>query len=347
LNRQSSLLVASVVFFQFGCSSRSGPDAIALRSNDTKKVQSVVSASKLEIPQEHHFGTVPLGASVPITIPVSNRSESVVRLTFAGADCGCVSGEKSVVLPPGGDGSLELKLNAASEGSIHRKVVYRVSGLQDLELLSISLVGSCEGNLVSPHTVDLGTIGPGDIRDVELTLQAENRFGWDFLSATQVAGPSSGALVRDSAEPSKLRVSVQVPNSSSNAFRWTYELAFADSGGQQACTELVSVICAVSNWLFEENVLYMGVVKSGPNAVVERRFKLRCVDVDLKRVKIDHEKSVSLSIERSHDRNDEAIVRLIPATDAPVGMHSATFTVNPDATRNSGISIPVTWVVLP
>ncbi len=328
------------------------PDVAGNRDDGHEKhsqhAPDAVRAGGLDVPSEHRAGVLPLGAKMPIRIPIANRSGSAVRIVFSAADCGCLSEVENLVLAAGDHGELELLLAATREGPIRRKVLYEVSGLPDVDKLPISLVGECRGELVVPASIGLGTVRPGQLHQAEFNLAESEKLGWSFRSVRQIAGPSAGKIIESPEDSGRLQVLVEIPATSGDGLLWRYELEFEERGGTRVCSATVSVGCAVTNGVFEANSLYLGVVKSSSPQGIERKFKLVDSNVDVDNFEFTADSDVELSIERSADGSNVVTVRLAIDGKAATGMRKATLRCPSESgDEQDPVEIPVNWMILP
>lgn len=87
----------------------------------------------------HDFGTIPQGVPVTHTFKVTNTGSEPLTITNVKASCGCTATEYTrEAIPPGGEGIVQARYNAAAEGNFNKSVTVTYNTENQRELLRLT-----------------------------------------------------------------------------------------------------------------------------------------------------------------------------------------------------------------
>ncbi len=89
-------------------------------------------------PTTHDFGDLKLGETVATKFLFKNLSETPMSIDNVRTTCGCTAADwQEEVVPPGGDGSIQIEFEAQKTGYFSKKITVWFSGRRKGEKLFI------------------------------------------------------------------------------------------------------------------------------------------------------------------------------------------------------------------
>jgi len=324
---------------------------------DLQAIASSQTNVALAVSTTVNIGSVPPSAKVTLDIPVTNRTDTPIRVVFDSADCGCVNSLVSGIILAGGEsGSLSLSLaTEGRQGSLSRYVKYRIFGLDNPATVEVNIKATVGDPVVLPVGKKFGPSSPGERKTARFRITTDS--GLDFSGIRQIRGPNLARITRPDSELhgtlAPVIIEVVMPNTSSDEIEWAFEADFQRQADGLKITTLTSVTAVIPNGVFTENTLYLGTLRKSAKLSIEREFTLVNGNIALSSLKQPSwETEMGSVVVSPGDKSSRAKVRVEIPAKISSGIHTYTLTPKNNVQRageqaRESVQIPVRVLILP